>query len=87
MGTLVQVVLLSYVLIGIAFAGAFAWRGAGVLDPAARGAPLGFRLFIAPAAAALWPVLGVKWIRARRTSRAVAGGARAGSVAAGGGAA
>lgn len=50
-----------YVLIGLAFAPSFLWRGAARLDPAAAGSPLGFRLIILPGAVALWPLLAWRW--------------------------
>lgn len=50
---------------------AFVVWGAGVVDPSARGsgAPWGFRAIIWPGAAALWPVVVVKWIRAARAGK------------------
>jgi hypothetical protein len=48
---------------GLVFAVVFAASGAGRIDPAAKGAPVGFRLLIIPGAAALWPVLLSRWIR------------------------
>ncbi|HVS14199.1 MAG TPA: hypothetical protein VMV46_09760 [Thermoanaerobaculia bacterium] len=52
-----------YAAIGLVFAIAFVARGVAVIDPAARGAPLGFRLLILPASAALWPWLAWRWWR------------------------
>jgi hypothetical protein len=49
--------------LGLLFAIAFAARGIAVVDPAARGAPLGFRLLVLPASAALWPWLAFHWLR------------------------
>ncbi len=60
---LLQLIATAYVGIGVAFAIAFAARGVAVVDPAARGAPLGFKLLLIPGAAALWPLLGVRWWR------------------------
>ena len=59
----------AYLLLGLAFAIPFAIRGAGALDPAAAHAPLAFRALIVPGAAALWPLLLVNWLRARRAGR------------------
>ena len=59
------VLLAAYAAIGALFALAFAWRGAARLDPAARASGVAFRLIILPGAAALWPLLLVKWRRAR----------------------
>lgn len=52
-----------YLGVGLVFALAFAWRGAGRIDPAARNATWGFRLLIIPGAAALWPMLAGRWLR------------------------
>ncbi len=53
-----------YVAIGIAFAVAFVLRGANRIDPSARTGTWGFRVLIFPGAAALWPLLLVRWLRA-----------------------
>lgn len=55
-----------YLGAGVLVALAFAWRGAGAVDPAARNATLGFRLLILPGSAALWPWVLAKWRRASR---------------------
>ncbi|HEX2464742.1 MAG TPA: hypothetical protein VHR17_08950 [Thermoanaerobaculia bacterium] len=52
-----------YFAIGLLFAVFFAWRGAGAIDPAARGGTIGFRLLILPASALLWPLLLRRWLR------------------------
>ena len=52
-----------YVVIGAFFAGVFVVWGVQRLDPAAQGAPWGFRLLIAPGAVALWPWLALRWLR------------------------
>jgi hypothetical protein len=52
-----------YALVGLAVGGCFAFVGAARLDPAARGASIGFRLLIWPAAAALWPWALVRLLR------------------------
>jgi hypothetical protein len=46
-----------YGLIGVAFGGVLALFMPGRLQPAAHGAPLGFRLIILPAAVLIWPLL------------------------------
>lgn len=48
---------------GIAFALAFVTVGVGRIDPIARRGTFGFRVLIAPGAAALWPLLLVRWAR------------------------
>ena len=53
----------AYAAAGLVFAVAFAARGAGHLDGAARNGSTGFRLVILPGAAALWPLLLVRWAR------------------------
>ncbi len=52
-----------YALLGLVFALAFALRGAGRLDPAARAGTWGFRLLVIPGAAAFWPLLALRWVR------------------------
>jgi hypothetical protein len=66
MAELIVYVALSYLALGALFAIAFAARGAKAIDPAAAGAPWGFRLLIIPGAAALWPVMLRKWVAVRR---------------------
>ena len=53
----------AYVAAGLVFAVLFVTIGVQRIDPAARGAPLGFRLLIAPGAAAFWPLLAFRWAR------------------------
>lgn len=61
----------AYALIGVVVGGAFVIVGVSAVDPAAagRGAPWSFRLMILPGAAALWPIVLLKWIRAARQPR------------------
>ncbi len=56
----------AYAILGLVFAVFFAWRGAQRLDPAAQEGTLGFRCLLLPAAAALWPWLGWRVVRAGR---------------------
>ncbi len=56
-------IAMVYVAIGLVFALLFVGVGVDKLDPAAKGAPLAFRLLIIPGAAALWPVLLRRWVR------------------------
>ncbi|MEM1447532.1 MAG: hypothetical protein AAF957_03160 [Planctomycetota bacterium] len=72
-----------YLAVGALFAPAFAFAGAGKIDPDARDATWGFRLLVMPGAALLWPVLLRRWAtgtqpREERTphKRALEGGAR-----------
>ena len=58
-----------YLLIGVAFAVAFALRWAGRLDPVATQGTWGFRLLLLPGATLLWPVLAGRVARADRDSR------------------
>jgi hypothetical protein len=51
-----------YAAIGVVFAAAFVWKGAGKIDPAAGGGTWGFRVLIFPGAAALWPLLARRWL-------------------------
>lgn len=70
----------AHLAAGLAFALAFVTVGVQRVDPAARGAPWGFRLLILPGAVALWPLLLVRWLRAgpppeeRNAHRDAAGG-------------
>ncbi|HZS05069.1 MAG TPA: hypothetical protein VFD58_09565 [Blastocatellia bacterium] len=52
-----------YAVIGVLFAILFVTAGVGRIDPAARGASVGFRLIIIPGVAALWPLLALRWLR------------------------
>lgn len=56
----------GYLAAGLAFALAFLTLGAGRIDAGARGAPIGFRLVIAPGVILLWPVLALRWLFAAR---------------------
>jgi hypothetical protein len=58
--------LAAYAGIGLLFALCFAARGVERIDPAARGASLGFRLLVLPGAVALWPLLARRWALGRR---------------------
>lgn len=51
----------AYAGIGLVFALAFVAVGAAHIDPAARGMPWSVRLLLLPGAAALWPLLCIKW--------------------------
>lgn len=62
----------SYVALGLLFAIAFIAIGVRVVEPKARGGSLLFHVLIVPGCAALWPVLALEWLRARRASRAAA---------------
>lgn len=58
-------VMAGYLGVGTVFAVFFVFRGVGRIDANAQGAGPGFRLLILPGAAALWPVLMVRWMRAQ----------------------
>ena len=55
-----------YAVMGVVFAIAFVFRGAGRIDPVARDGSWGFRVLIFPGAATLWPLLLWRWIAATR---------------------
>lgn len=55
--------LTVYAVIGLVFAVVFVARGAGKVDPAAAGSPLGFKLLVLPGVAAVWPLLALRWLR------------------------
>ena len=65
----VVIALAVYGAAGAVFAVPFALRGAGVIDPAAKGGTWGFRVLTLPAVVALWPLMLVKWRRARARER------------------
>jgi hypothetical protein len=55
---------MAYAGLGFLFALAFVSFGITRVDPAAKGAGLGFRLLVIPGAAAFWPWLLYRWMRA-----------------------
>jgi hypothetical protein len=55
--------LKAYLAMGLLFAAVFLALGITRVDPAAKHSALGFKLIVLPGAAALWPVLLVRWIR------------------------
>ena len=57
--------LQAYALVGVLFAVPFVLKGAARLDPDAVEGTWGFRVLIFPGAAALWPWLLTRWMRAR----------------------
>ncbi len=59
-------VMAAYLVAGVVFAVPFIRKGAGAVDPAARGGTVGFRILITPGVVVLWPTLLAKWRRARR---------------------
>ena len=54
----------GYTALGTLFAIVFVAGGVGRIDPAARGAPIAFRLLILPGVAALWPLMLRRWLSA-----------------------
>lgn len=65
--TLAQIILLiaaAYAALGVLFAVPFVTLGVARIDPAARAAPIAFRLLILSGVAALWPLLLRRWIAA-----------------------
>jgi hypothetical protein len=60
--TLLVDALILYAAAGVVFAAAFVTWGIQRMDPVAQHAPLGFRLIVLPGAAALWPLLLVRWV-------------------------
>lgn len=67
---IILAILGAYLALGVVFAIPFLTRGIARIDPAARAATPAFRLLILPGVAALWPVLAVKWRRARAIGHA-----------------
>jgi len=63
--TILGYVALTYLLLGLLFAIAFAAQGCKVLDEGADTSGLAFRLMIVPASLLLWPHLLQRWLGAR----------------------
>ena len=59
-----MIALAAYALAVVCFSVPFVWKGAGAIDSAAQRGTWGFRVFIFSGAAALWPLMLVKWRRA-----------------------
>jgi hypothetical protein len=55
--------LIGYGAIGLLFSLFFVLLGVQSIDPAARGAGIGFRLIVVPGCVLLWPLLLTRWIR------------------------
>jgi hypothetical protein len=55
-----------YAVVGIIFAVAFVMVGVKHVDDATESSTLGFRILILPGSAALWPVLLLCWLSARK---------------------
>ncbi len=66
--TLIVNLFVLYLLIGLLFALAFAWKGAGKVDSKAAHTSWLFKLLILPGSMALWPYLLGKWIGKSRSS-------------------
>ena len=65
--TIVVLLFTAYAAVGLLFALAFIIVGVQRIDSRAAGAGAAFRILIAPGAAALWPPLALRWLRAVRT--------------------
>jgi hypothetical protein len=63
--TILGYVGLTYLLLGLLFAIAFAAKGCKVLDEGAATSGVAFRLMIVPASLLLWPHLLKRWLGAR----------------------
>jgi hypothetical protein len=61
--------LTVYAWTGVAFAVVFVLFGIHRVDPVAEHSTIGFRLIVVPGAAALWPLLLSRWLRAVSRSR------------------
>ena len=63
MSQIIIITVLAYCLIGFAFAMFFSLRGVERVDAGAGASHWSFRIMIFPGAAALWPVMLIKWIK------------------------
>lgn len=66
MATGAIVAIFAYAGLGLLLALPMALRGVDRLDPAAAQGTWGFRLLALPGLIALWPLVLVRWLRARR---------------------
>jgi len=57
--------LTGYAVVGFVFAIGFLARGVSRIDAQAAGTGLGFCLMIFPGVTASWPLLLIRWVRAR----------------------
>ena len=64
-GLLLMYAVLLYAAIGVAFGAACVAAGVGKVLPGHPSFTIGARLLLLPAAAALWPYVLIRWIRAR----------------------
>ena len=55
-----------YLICGIIFSLAFISKGLKAIDEGAQGAGLGFRLIIIPGCMVFWPLLLIKWRKAKK---------------------
>lgn len=65
LGSFIVWAIYAYALAGALFAVFFVTRGVQRMDTQAKGAGLAFRLLIFPGAAAFWPLLLRRWMRAQ----------------------
>jgi hypothetical protein len=63
---IIFMVAVLYLAAGVLFAVFFLNRGIQKIDTAAHGSGWGFRLIILPGIIVFWPVLLIKWIKAKR---------------------
>ncbi len=54
----------AYVVLGVLVGIGFVVRGVSRVDPAAAGAPIGFKLLILPGVVGLWPMVLMWWLGA-----------------------
>ena len=57
MANIVLNIVALYLLVGLLFAIPFVVKGAGAIDPVARGGSWGFRVIIVPGVLVFWPLL------------------------------
>jgi hypothetical protein len=66
--SIILLVVGAYAALGALVGVAFIVRGVSRVDPAAAGAPIGFKLLILPGAIGLWPIVLKWWLDARRSA-------------------
>ena len=55
-----------YLICGFFFSLAFIFKGVKVLDEGSHGAGIGFKLIIIPGCMVFWPLLLIKWRKAKK---------------------
>ena len=66
--TIILTVFLIYLLCGLVFALLFVIKGADKIDEGAKDATIGFKIIIIPGVMVFWPLLLIKWLKAKKNN-------------------